>query len=263
MPKAREGDLLRIFGEEQHVPPIRSGIKAPDGWIFLEGDFESAETYTLGYIADDPVLKKDLNFRGSDGKVISLHSIGAVNYFKLDMTVEEYEKERKGDSIEAKRLAGLRIAAKTVNFGIPYGRGGPAISRQIQRAGVPCSTDDGCALVEAWHDRYKVASKYLQFCQDSVENPGYIRTPWGRCRHFVMSKYQDVNAAMRREASNFPKLVGEVKQGEVGESLSMRLYRGDSEPTQVGIPGGCRDYEARPDRSVILARAPCPLRQAG
>jgi len=212
-PKSRESDLQRIFYPE-HVPKIRSGIVAPPGHVLIEADFSSAEIWTLAYISDDKVMKEDLHKKDSQGNHISLHSTVALEIFKLDMDVEEFERRREEKGPEADRLNLLRVAAKSVNFGIPYQRGGKAIARLCQRMGVPCEEDDGNGWVESWYDRYKDAAKYIDFCKGSVYDPQYIRMPFGRCRHFIPSIYEDVCAAMQREACNAPI------QGTVADALS-------------------------------------------
>jgi len=200
IPKGKEGEIATIFGAEDKVPPIRSGLIAEPGHVLIEADFKSAETFTLAYLADDPVMKSDLSQVDKNGNEISLHSVTALNIFKLPMTLEEFEERRKDD----KRLGNLRVAAKSVNFGIPYGRSGTAISRAVMREGVDCKEEDGNQWVSDWYTRYKKCGEFLESCKTAVEDPGYIVTPWGRRRRFILSPHQDVNAAMAREASNFP-----------------------------------------------------------
>jgi len=213
LPKGREGDLARVFGDKK-VPSVRSVFQAEDGWVFIEGDFKSAESYTLAFIADDPALKADLEARDPDtGEELSVHSVTAVNVFKLDMTVPEFERARKTD----KRLAGLRVAAKSVNFGIPYGRSGGAIARQVQREGVECTEDDGRRWVEEWYDRYVKCAEFIRFCHSSVYDPGYLVTPFGRVRHFHTVDDESIMAAQQREASNYPL------QSTVADALSRAL----------------------------------------
>jgi uracil-DNA glycosylase family 4 len=116
-PKGREGALAKIFTKDEKVPPIRTVLIAPPGWVLMEADLESAELYTMAYVANDHAMKEDLNQRNVKGEKISLHTIGAIKYFDLKMTPEEFDTVRKRDGPEGKRLEGLRIGAKSVNFG--------------------------------------------------------------------------------------------------------------------------------------------------
>lgn len=118
LPKGREGDFGRIFSTG--VPPVRSCFVAAPGHVMIEADFESAELYTLAWLAGDERMKQDLEKRDAKGKKVSLHTTQAINIFKLDMTPDEFDTVRKRDGPEAKRLGGLRTAAKSVNFGQDY-----------------------------------------------------------------------------------------------------------------------------------------------
>lgn len=219
LPKGREGDLAKLFRVDEEVPPVRTCIMATPGHVLLEADFESAELYTLAWIAKDQRMKDDLERTNSKGKKISLHTTQAINIFRLNMSPEEFDKARKGEGPEAKKLEGLRIAAKSVNFGIPYQRGAKAIARQVQREGVDCTAGDAQEWIDAFYDNYKDVAAYLQFCKDSVWSPGWLRTPYGRMRHFHESEDDAAMAAQEREACNFPcRRIGEVKRGEFRES---------------------------------------------
>lgn len=217
LPKGREADLQRIFGDKP-VPAVRSAILPSEGCLLMEGDFSSAEIWTLGAISKDPAMNADLRKRMPDGEFISLHTTVAIEIFKLPVTEEEFEYIRKNKKDPRKLEYGkLRTVAKSVNFGIPYQRGGAAIARAVQREGVDCTERDGKDWVASWYDRYVVAGQYIDFCKSSVTDPGYIRMPWGRIRHFTPSVYEDVLAAQQREACNAPI------QGTVADSLSYAL----------------------------------------
>ena len=215
-PKAREADLHRIFHGFK-VPKIRSGIIAAPGHVLIEADFSSAEIWTLAYISDDPVMKEDLRKVDASGSPISLHSTVALEVFKIKETVEEFERIRSEGGPLGEKYELYRIAAKSINFGIPYQRSGTAIARLCQRLGVPCQEEDGNGWVASWYDRYKEAAKYIEFCKNSVFDPQHIRMPFGRLRHFIPSVYEDVCAAMQREACNAPI------QGTVADALSYAL----------------------------------------
>jgi uracil-DNA glycosylase family 4 len=203
-PKARESELSKIFKKDEPVPPIRTILTAPPGHVLMEADLESAELFTLAWLAGDKAMKADLNRRNSKGEKVSLHSIGALKYFKLNMDLEEFEAVRKKGGSEGKRFEGLRTAAKSVNFGIPYCRGAAAVARAVQREGVPCTKDDAQSWIDGFFEMYPEDKKFLDWCKESVFRPGHIITPWGRWRHFVEVQDNRVMAAQQREACNFP-----------------------------------------------------------
>jgi len=205
IPKGREGDLAAIFRtENMSEPPLRSCFMAAEGNVLIEADFKSAEMFTLAYIAGDDAMKADLSTLDEDGELVSLHSTMAVELFKLGITVGEFDKVRKGDSPEAHKFSGLRVAAKSVNFGIPYQRGGPAIAREVRREGVDCSDDDGQIWVDTWYARYRKNAEFIKKCKSAVYNPCYVDTPWGRRRRFSVTEDEGVMKGLERESSNFP-----------------------------------------------------------
>ena len=118
-PKGREGDLANLFVGEK-LPTVRSCLMASPGHVFVDADFQSAELFTMGWLARDEKMKADLAKKDSNGKPLSFHTIQAINIFQLDMSPEEFEIRRKRDGPEAKKLGGLRIGSKAVNFGIPF-----------------------------------------------------------------------------------------------------------------------------------------------
>jgi hypothetical protein len=116
LPKAREGSLKKIF--KGSIPMVRSVVTAPEGHCLIEVDYESAEFWTLAYLANDAAMKKALHTTGSDGKRLSLHTVNAVNIFNLSVTPVEFEAIRTNKSHKDAALYGqLRVAAKSVGFG--------------------------------------------------------------------------------------------------------------------------------------------------
>lgn len=217
LPKGREGDLAKLFPTADKVPPVRTCLLAQPGCVLVEADFESAELFTLAWLAHDDRMKADLERVDENGEPISLHSIRAVDCFQLDMAVTDFDKRRKGTGAEAKRLSGLRVAAKSVNFGIPYQRGAKAIARQVQREGVPCTIDDAQTWIDSFYSDYDKVGAFIQECKNSVYDPGHLRTPFGRIRHFHESSDEAAMAAQEREACNFPI------QSTVADAISMSL----------------------------------------
>lgn len=118
IPKGREGDLARIFKNDQgKLDTIRSCFVAAPGHVYIEADFKSAELFTLAFLANDAQMKADLERVDESGNEVSLHTTTAIQIFRLDMSPAEFDKKREEDSPEGKRLSGLRTAGKSVNFG--------------------------------------------------------------------------------------------------------------------------------------------------
>lgn len=202
--KRQEGRYKLIMGK--NVPKIRSCFCARPGYVLIEADFKSAEIVTLAYISGDSQLKEDAL------GPIKLHAKVAVDILKAPCSYEEV----------AKAYEYLYVAAKNINFGIPYQRGAKAISRQINRetkGKAEMTPDKAQELIDGWYARYPMVRVYVDRCKWAVNNPPhYIETPWGRRRHFYPSDSNSIVAAQEREAVNFPI------QGTVADALNVALF---------------------------------------
>ncbi|MDR1534900.1 MAG: hypothetical protein LBU64_07370, partial [Planctomycetota bacterium] len=184
LPKSKESVYARIFGEEK-LPPIRSILQAPAGGVYLEADIKSAELFTLAHLADDPGFKAALAARDGAGNPLSFHTVAMCKFFKLPMPPEEATAIMESGGVEGKRLKGLRTAAKSVIFGIPYGRGAQAICQAVRREGVACTPEDAKTWIGSYRESFPRAWDYLEWCQRQVRDPGFIINPYGRTRHFA------------------------------------------------------------------------------
>lgn len=198
-------------------------------------DFKQAELFTLANISGDPNMLKLLTTPGLD-----LHDHAAITSFKLQM-VDENDKEVSEDDLVtlAARVGaeseefehyiktmrylqvngefltrssfkqGIRVAAKSINFGVAYGRGGKAIALQVKsETGTPTPLKElevQCSqMVDAWKtETFPVAWQYLLGCQQAVYDPGYIVNPWGFRKTFHV-RPGEIRKDFEREAGNFP-----------------------------------------------------------
>lgn len=111
-----------------------------------------------------------------------------------------------------------RIAGKTVNFGIPYGRGAAAIARELKQEGVQVTTDDCQLMIDGFYGEFRLVTRFLDICRRCVSNPGYLLNPFGRYRRFETTDDNTKIALMEREACNFPI------QSTVAECLNLAIY---------------------------------------
>jgi DNA polymerase I-like protein with 3'-5' exonuclease and polymerase domains len=150
-----------------------------------------------------------------------IHSQQAVKTFNL----QGVEPTKSGLVAAGKK--GLRIAAKNVNFGIPYGRGPEAIARQCKEEGVDVTADDCQRMIDAYFKAYPGTKEFLAECRSRSQDPGWIVGPYGRFRRFVSSSERSVRGEQERQAQNFPI------QGGVADAVSIALanfcqYRNDN-----------------------------------
>ena len=101
---------------------------------------------------------------------------------------------------------GMRTAAKSISFGIPYGRGAAALAREIQKAGVSITVDETQQVIDTFYSDYPGVANLLHGARESAILNEYVETPFGRRRYFtgVSKLSQSKQAAAQREAGNMP-----------------------------------------------------------
>jgi len=197
-PKRRESDYERIMGEKV---VLRSVFTARPGYKLVEMDYKQAELNVLAWLSGDRKFETDVNDH-------DLHSKRAIEMFGLTCSEAEVKHNHKS----------LRICSKTVNFGIPYGRGARAIVTEIKKeGGPPCSVQDARGWIQNFYDTYPGVAQFIFQCRDYVTDPGYIITPWGRYRQFEHYGNEELIIKMQREAANYPI------QGCVADALSVAI----------------------------------------
>ena len=231
-PKRAEGDIKRIFGD--NCPPnIRTVFVPEDGYYILEADWKQAELFVLAGLSGDRNMYEALTTPGKD-----LHDLTAITAFGItvldtddnpvdegamlalaasDMSAfEEFQGslrylDQRGNIMDRKTFKNtVRVSAKNLNFGIPYGRGAHAIAVQVKAETGSSQTIDALAaeiqvMMDAWKTTtYPDAWAYMCKCADDVLAQGYVENPWGRRRNFPQTTDSKRIAAMQREAQNFP-----------------------------------------------------------
>lgn len=197
--KRREDDYKRILGD-RYLYPIRTVFTAKPGHIFIEADYTGAELAGIMWMAQDPagiehVRRNMLPENHED--YYDIHSQAAVRAFNLSC-----EPTKRG-LYDAGR-PGLRVAAKNVNFGIPYGRGAAAIARQCREEGVDIVEHEAQRLIDNYFEIYPMTEVFLSNCRARVHSPGWMCNAFGRYRRFQTSSDRAVNSEQERQAQNFP-----------------------------------------------------------
>lgn len=210
LPKKQESELHRLLPK---APDLRSGFIVDPDCILIEGDYRSAEIFTLGYLANSKKLVEDAR---SD-----LHSRGAVKYFGAPKWVG-FEDSKPPDEEWLKIHKAIRTASKTIGFGIPYQRGANALSREIVKSTkgmLSCSREQAQGYIDSFYRMYPDVRTYVEFCKSRLEDPGWLENPFGRRRRGVTGADQEYRSAQERELVNFPI------QSTVADALNIALYR--------------------------------------
>ena len=209
----REEDYARIIGES-YRHPVRSILRVPAGHVGIETDLTGAELAVLAWLSQDVNMIEHVRrnlLPDTHPDHYDIHARQAVKTFHIT------DVEPTARAMKKAGKKGLRVAAKNVNFGIPYGRGAVALARQCQEEGHDVSARDCEKMIEAYFDSYPAVADFLQECRARSQDPGWIVGPYGRYRRFIKSKDRIIRSEQERQAQNFPI------QGAVADAVSIAL----------------------------------------
>ena len=196
-----------------NIPMFKSCYVPEEGYAFIEVDYKTAELCVVAFASGDKVMTEIIE-EGRD-----LHCEVAMRAFNktdmvLDLTVilanpdaKTRHKAYKEWVSKVKHLyMGLRTAAKTVIFGLMYGRGAAALAREIGKVYAAITREDCQQIIDSFSTDYAVAWAWIQRNMESATKLGYVETPFGRRRWFPGVETMDERglAAVRREAANSP-----------------------------------------------------------
>jgi DNA polymerase-1 len=104
-----------------------------------------------------------------------------------------------------KKYKHLRVAAKAILFGLIYGRGAKAISREVEKAGVSCSQEDAQGFIDAFFARFPLVKLFIDNTKKQVEDNRFVETLWGRKEFFyqIEGDKGDIDARQKRQGVNF------------------------------------------------------------
>ena len=199
--KRREDDYKRIIGKNVHVHPVRSILMMPPGYVGIEADLVGAELAVLAWLSQDPNMIDHVRRSAlpeADPDHYDIHSQQAVRAFNLTDVVPTKTGMKKAG------VPGLRVAAKNVNFGIPYGRSAEAIARQCAEEGVDVTEHDCQLMIDAYFAQYPGTEVFLEECRTRSQGPKWLRGPYGSYRRFVSTNDRGVIGEQHRQSQNFP-----------------------------------------------------------
>lgn len=155
-------------------PRIKGMIKARDGYVLMEFDYNQAELRTLAELSRDPWLMEVYE----QGR--KLHDEMSAFLFGKDYTDEQ------------------KVRAKAVNFGIPYGRESYSIAEEFHT-----TQQIAQSWIDDWFRRCPQAFKFIMACRSQAKTGKYIETPFGRRKRFHLVTYMNIKGE-QNEAANFP-----------------------------------------------------------
>lgn len=168
----------------QNIPRnkyIKNLFVAETGKVLLQFDYSQAELRVLALLSGDPWLIGVYQ----DGR--DLHDTVAESMFGPD-----FDKEQ-------------RNMAKTINFGIAYGRGPSSISEAFGK-----SMFESKAIIDKWFKPMPKVKEYINGRRRAANRGEQCTTPLGRERHFVLTDAEKnhiqneyINTPIQSLASDF------------------------------------------------------------
>jgi len=212
MPKTAEGLVARAFKDDLNPPPsIRSCFMEQEGWCYVDCDWKQAELFVMAWLSNDTCMQAKLLDPDAD-----FHSEVAVDMFRLERPPQDYSKGMK-DWLKDNGWIKFRTIAKTIVFGIAYGRGAAAVAEQVRLEGIDLSLEEAQQAVEKFKTTFPDLAAWLEAQQQAVGSRGYVENGFGRRRRFDPTEDREMQAHQRRQAMNAPI------QGTVGDLMSLAL----------------------------------------
>lgn len=210
--KKRETDYARILGES-YLQPIRTIMRARDGCVLIEADYTGAELFGMAMMSGDEAMIEHARrniLPENHPDYYDIHSNVAKLAFRLDCA------PTKGGlaSVGKKHM---RIVAKSVVFGVAYGRGAKAIALAAKEEGVQVTVAEAQQVVDAIFEMYPRLKPFFEGCKKRALNERWLCGVGGRYRRFPQARDRMQEGDMERQAMNF------LIQNMVAEAMNMAI----------------------------------------
>jgi len=207
--KKRDREYARILKEDFKYG-LRSLFQATPGYVFVAADLTGAELGGMAIMSGDAVMLEHVrrsNLSEDDPEYFDIHCNIARMAFNLNCEPTRTGLKNIGKSY-------LRDVAKSIIFGLAYGRGAKAIVNQARQEGVILTVLEVEKMIETIFSTYKGLKPFFAECKlratgEFVENNKLAQSVlvncFGRHRRFsTVSKDLSSKAEMERQAMNFP-----------------------------------------------------------
>ena len=184
----------------QQYPKVITKIIIPrDGYVMLDADYSQIEYRVLTALAKNEQLAKMFSNPDSDYHTLMASLMYGVPYSAV--------------------TSSMRSAAKSFNFGIPYGMGLGSLAILLTGKNTPQTRDEAAEKME---DYFKNQPKTRQFFNDVKEMAqvnGYTKTLFNRYRYYSFAD-KDGNVNNARKAAALRQAGNAIIQGcERGDTL--------------------------------------------
>lgn len=174
---------------------IRRGFVPAAGWKFVVADYSQIELRLMAHLSEDPAFI-DAFRQGHD-----IHRQTAAIIFGVPLDLVSGE---------------MRAHAKTTNFGVIYGQGAFALSKQL---GI--SQEEARQFIADYFTRFAGVRAFLDRQVELARQQGYVETLFGRRRYIAEIRDRNFNVRSfgERTAQNTPL------QGSAADLIKIAMVR--------------------------------------
>ena len=165
---------------QSYNDPIKKNVIPRPGFWMFDTDYSSVEYRVLGNMVGNKKIME--NFKDPD---FDYHAYQAAHMYNVPYSAVTKK---------------LRKAAKSINFGLPYGMGDESLGVRVFGEASPENTRKAAGLRAAYFKGQEDIRDWFEFHRDKGVNKGYTETYFGRRRYYRRSDFS-VNA-IRRQAGN-------------------------------------------------------------
>lgn len=165
---------------QSYNDPIKKNVIPRPGFWMFDTDYSSVEYRVLGNMVGNKKIME--NFKDPD---FDYHAYQAAHMYGVPYSAVTKK---------------LRKAAKSINFGLPYGMGDQSLGIRVFGEESEENTRKAAALRKAYFKGQEDIRDWFEFHRDKGVNKGYTETYFGRRRYYRRSDFSV--AAIRRQAGN-------------------------------------------------------------
>lgn len=234
--KQRDPDYKRLLGATKNEKgkwvggdykyPLRSILRSSPGCLLIEADYTGAELFGMAIMSGDKTMIDHATrnqLPEEDPQYYDIHSNVAVLAFKLKCSPTKKGLDEIGRS-------SLRIIAKSVVFGIAYGRGAKAIALAAKEQGIKITVDQAQRVIDTIFEMYPGLVPFFNECKARATNERWLCHCFGRFRRFPNTDDYKLEGEFERQAMNFPI------QGMIASAVSRAIAYLHDYKRQCGDP---------------------------
>lgn len=194
-----EPNLQNIPIKSDFGKAVRKAFVAPNGWSLVSFDYSQIELRIAAFLSGDDKMRSAFK-NGED-----IHTKVASEVFNVSFDQVTSEMRRK---------------AKVINFGIIYGMGLNALSKNLN-----CSKEEASIFYNEYFNDFSGMKDYIEKIKKDTLVNGYTSTFLGRRRYFpeIHSSIDYIRKEAERMAINAP-----IQGAATGDIIKTAMVRTDS-----------------------------------